>query len=434
MPDLRTTCYYAMYVIGEVESGWNWSSVNYNDPITIGMMQWFGTRAAGLLNRLRNEVPESYSVVAQSLRTDVEGIDQGSAYWNTRYLTNAEGESVAIAFQQVKSHIVQENQAIEDFVGYVPTLESWGASQSSPQALVFCMSMYHQSPAQCRTVMLSTNPQNLDAVHDACLADSIFGNYTRRYNTVYARLKGWDGVSEPPDFGQTGNAGSDSPNLTSYRWIEQHGDLMIAKGYSKPLVLYHSGGIWVNGKWHLMQSGSNLYLNGKQFVKTNADVWVGKYEIEPDIPPAGQNPNAKTLEWARQYLGQWEYIFGGGRPDPVADGGTDCSGFVIAAYLQTRGIVLGSYTGNIWTTTYGAQIWYGRTSNWDDVPWDKLQEGDVMLMSSNTYDFTSGDGSHTGLYTGVPYYFIDCGSTPCPTERMMTWYPAIAIGVMRPNY
>ena len=53
MPDTRTICYYAMYVIGEVESNWNWQSVNYNDPITIGMMQWYGKPyAVGAPDRL----------------------------------------------------------------------------------------------------------------------------------------------------------------------------------------------------------------------------------------------------------------------------------------------------------------------------------------------------------------------------------------------
>ena len=62
MPSTRTICYYAMYVIGEVESNWNWTAVNYNDPITIGMMQWYGTRAAALLNRVKNEMPTAYAV------------------------------------------------------------------------------------------------------------------------------------------------------------------------------------------------------------------------------------------------------------------------------------------------------------------------------------------------------------------------------------
>ena len=40
MPLTDSQKLYAMYVIGEVESHWNWGSVNYSDPITLGMMQW----------------------------------------------------------------------------------------------------------------------------------------------------------------------------------------------------------------------------------------------------------------------------------------------------------------------------------------------------------------------------------------------------------
>lgn len=43
MPNRENTCMFAMYVIGEVESGWDWTGVNRNDPITIGMMQIMGS-------------------------------------------------------------------------------------------------------------------------------------------------------------------------------------------------------------------------------------------------------------------------------------------------------------------------------------------------------------------------------------------------------
>lgn len=138
-----------MYVIGEVESKWNWTAVNYNDPITLGMMQWYGTRAAALLNRIKNEMPAAYGLLASSLRSDIESHPASDGWWTTRYLTREEGNSVITVFQDEQNHIIQENQAISDFEGYITTLEKWGMSQSYPKPLIFAMSMYHQSPASC---------------------------------------------------------------------------------------------------------------------------------------------------------------------------------------------------------------------------------------------------------------------------------------------
>lgn len=132
MPDTRTICYYSMYVIGEVESNWNWQSVNYNDPITIGMMQWYGTRAAALLNRMHSERPTDFEMLADSLKSSLSSNDQNSSYWNARYLNQSEGESVSNAFASTESHIVQENQAITDFEGYIGILEGWGCHKATP--------------------------------------------------------------------------------------------------------------------------------------------------------------------------------------------------------------------------------------------------------------------------------------------------------------
>ena len=71
---------YCMYVIGTVESNCTWTSVNYSDPITVGMMQWYGTRAAGLLNRMQAEDSAGYAMLAESLRTDLENNSPNSNY------------------------------------------------------------------------------------------------------------------------------------------------------------------------------------------------------------------------------------------------------------------------------------------------------------------------------------------------------------------
>ena len=50
---MSTISQYALCVIGTVESNCTWTAVNTSDPITLGIVQWYGTRTYGLLNRGR---------------------------------------------------------------------------------------------------------------------------------------------------------------------------------------------------------------------------------------------------------------------------------------------------------------------------------------------------------------------------------------------
>lgn len=45
----------AIKAIGTVESSFDYTAINYNDPITVGIMQWYGTRASALLRRMRGQ-------------------------------------------------------------------------------------------------------------------------------------------------------------------------------------------------------------------------------------------------------------------------------------------------------------------------------------------------------------------------------------------
>ena len=79
----------AFKAIGTVESSLRYNAVNYNDPITVGVMQWFGTRAADILNRMRLENPSSWTGVAASINNDLQNKPTTSAnrtWWESREL------------------------------------------------------------------------------------------------------------------------------------------------------------------------------------------------------------------------------------------------------------------------------------------------------------------------------------------------------------
>ena len=386
MPSTRTICYYAMYVIGEVESNWNWTAVNYNDPITIGMMQWYGTRAAALLNRIKNEMPTAYGQLASSLRSDIESHDAGSTWWTSRYLNRDEGNSIITVFQDEENHVIQENQAIADFEGYITTLENWGMSQSYPKPLIFAMSMYHQSPASAGQVIATAGgSSDLDRIYGVCMNHGVLGQYRNRYNTVYQRLKDWDGESNPPDFGQSGDVdttpGGNEPGIdteaSKLGYIIQNGDTLILYGkdeYEKGVIFYPaSGQVWING----------YNANG-------TDIGGGN---EGGGSESGSEAQNAICELYRSWLDRFAYSQGAGRLDPISSGYGDCSSTVWFAYQQVAGIDVGTWTGAM--AGKGTKIASGYSG--DNLPIEDMEPADLVLIMWNGWN-SSFD--HVELYMG----------------------------------
>lgn len=386
MPDTRTICYYAMYVIGEVESNWNWTAVNYNDPITIGMMQWYGTRAAALLNRVKNEMPTAYGQLAASLRSDIESHDAGSAWWTSRYLNRDEGNSIISVFQEEENHVIQENQAIADFEGYISTLEGWGMSQPYPKPLIFAMSMYHQSPASAGQVIATAGGSaDLDRIYGVCMNHGVLGRYRNRYNTVYQRLKDWDGESNPPDFGQSGDVdttpGGNNPGISTEEsklgYIIQRGNLLILYGkgeYAKGVTFYPAGTQkWING----------YNANG-------TDISGGN---EGGGSESGSEAQNAICELYRSWLDRFAYSQGAGRLDPISSGYGDCSSTIWFAYQQVAGIDVGTWTGAM--AGKGTKIAGGYSG--DNLPIEDMQPADLVLIMWNGWN---GSFDHVELYMG----------------------------------
>ena len=375
-----------MYVIGEVESNWNWTAVNYNDPITIGMMQWYGTRAAALLNRVKNEMPTAYGQLAASLRSDIESHDAGSAWWTSRYLNRDEGNSIITVFQDEENHVIQENQAIADFEGYIATLEGWGMSQSYPKPLIFAMSMYHQSPASAGQVIATAGGSaDLDRIYTVCMNHGVLGQYRNRYNTVYQRLKDWDGESNPPDFGQSGDVdttpGGNTPGISTEKsklgYIIQNGDTLILYGkdeYAKGVIFYPaSGQVWING----------YNANG-------TDIGGGN---EGGGSESGSEAQNAICELYRSWLDRFAYSQGAGRLDPISSGYGDCSSTVWFAYQQVAGIDVGTWTGAM--AGKGTKIASGYSG--DNLPIEDMEPADLVLIMWNGWN---GSFDHVELYMG----------------------------------
>lgn len=90
----------------------------------------------------------------------------------------------------------------------------------------------------------------------------------------------------------------------------------------------------------------------------------------------------ELIKFARSKVGQFVYTNDWwSRMNPDLSGGTDCSGFVRYCYLQF-GIDVGTWTGD--ESLAGVEIARGHYP--DEIPWDKLKPGDLILMTANYYN------------------------------------------------
>lgn len=107
---------------------------------------------------------------------------------------------------------------------------------------------------------------------------------------------------------------------------------------------------------------------------------------------------SELIALARSKAGQWYYTNDSwARLHPEESGGTDCSGFVRWCYLQF-GEDVGTWTGN--ESYAGYEIARGHYPS--EIPWDKMQPGDLILMTAsywNDYTF-SHYLCHIELYCG----------------------------------
>jgi hypothetical protein len=382
MPLSNNQLQYAMYVIAEVESNWNWTSVYYTDPITIGIMQWYGTRAAALINRVESETPGSLSTLTQSLRESLKSYGVENNYWNRRYLTRDEGNSIIAFLSPQSAHDTQQRQCFEDFQEYESILSNWGMSADNPKPMIFAMSAYHQSPARCGRIIASCGGSaTLERIYTTTLNDSVLGQYTNRYNTIYSRLNAWDGTSAPPDFGQNGNidttpggdTGGISEALSKLRYIIKRGN---------NLYLY----------------GRDEYANGVMFYPLPGDKWWCAFNADGTTIGGGNTGGGSASGSAGQqavvnlitsWVGRFKYSQGAGRLDPLTSGSTDCSGLCWFAYQQACGIDVGTWTGE--QDTKGALIASGSGAN---LPLSSMQLGDLVIFLSGSRT------THVEMYIG----------------------------------
>lgn len=384
MASEETVINYAMYVIGTVESNCDWTCVYREDPITIGIMQWYGWHASRLINRCKEYDDagwQTFSAAAPTL-AQASQADHDWNWWTSYYISDAETVAwVAWASTDI-NHQAQTSLWSDDCKDYIATMLKNGCSLDYPQVLIYAICMYHQSPAQAGKVLASCGgTATLANMHATCLNDSILGKYKNRYNTAYNLLNEWDGESDPPDFGQVTDAdtGGQTESITQ-------GDSPISR-----IVLSNNN--------ILIAYGTDQYTDGITFYKSAPNTWLPCVSKEGVTNPGGNTGGGTStgneaideiIEWLTSHVEAFAYSQGSGRLSPETSGYTDCSALMWYVFQKITGQEIGTWTGE--QIEHGTLIAEGSGT----LP-DEIQAGDLVFFNWYNYNATY---DHVEMYIG----------------------------------
>ena len=360
----------AIKAIGTVESGLNYGSINYNDPITLGIGQWYGSRAANLLKLMK--AGDNWSGVASSIESDMSAHGTG-AWWNNRYLTRAEGTTIKKVL--VKNKDIQNKLFADDIDGYKTIAVRLGMdADKNTDAMILWMVGYHQSPKRANQVLARYGPNSsLDRLLAGFLNEPVLGQYRSRYNTAAKIIKSGDtsGVDDLP--------GDDSDDSTE--WGDIGGEIGGRLGGVFSHVVKRGSGLYAfkadGNAVEFVHGGPNTFISG-QDKTTGADVPHMADGETGSVPPSADVKEKQDA--LRQFVldeeKRWNYGNGPGRLTPEKSGYCDCSSFLYRAFNKVLGIKLGTYT--VSQMNDGTRIAAGK----GNMPLDKMQVGDLILYNT----------------------------------------------------
>ena len=177
----------ASEIIFSNEGGY--SSVNRDDngAVSVGRLQWHGTRALNLLKKIVKALGEqgSLTFISDALYREISI----SRTWSHRTLGEEEAECISALLSSEQSRVAQDAQMMADVSSYLEHIESLGVSEES--ALIFMADIENQGGAGASARIISAaEGKDIDSLYRAASLDRVFKNYMTRRARVYTRLVG----------------------------------------------------------------------------------------------------------------------------------------------------------------------------------------------------------------------------------------------------
>lgn len=263
----------AVKVIGTVESRLDYTSINYNDPITVGIAQWYGTRAANVLCRMRDENTNAWYGVDPNFEIILAVTDKNNAFWNSFYLTTAIGESLKGVMS--RNQDIQNKQLGDDLEPYKATAINYGFNpDTNTKTVIYFFCMHHQSPKSALEVVLTLDTEaTLEQIHAATLNHGILGQYSNRYNEAYEMISTADldsGAGTTPGTPETPGTVREKIKHLSFT--------------GETAYLHYSGG----RKFALVPNGRGYWLPTKD---NTPEPVIPETPTDPETPPPPSGGN-----------------------------------------------------------------------------------------------------------------------------------------------
>ncbi len=193
-----------IHVLGLVESNLSYTDIYTGDPITIGIMQWYGVRAGRLISRIRKYDPAGYALLPGRLRSLLESAGPSTSAWNSLWLRKEELAPIRSVMVRPLVKWVQHVTANQDMGDYLAVAKRKGIDPDVvPKTTIMFIVSNHQWPVGTNKACKIAGPNpSLDKYMSALR--SVGGSFTRywsRYTKAKAAIDKWD--TSPPFKGYT---------------------------------------------------------------------------------------------------------------------------------------------------------------------------------------------------------------------------------------
>lgn len=200
----------AIIIFGN-EGGYTSVNANDNGAVSVGKVQWHGSRALDLLKKICKAESRAEMILGASLYAEIVKAIQ----WNTRTVNQTEKAAISNLLGTEAGKKVQDQQAEEDVTGYVTHGVQMGIED--PQSLVYFADLENQGGAgaskRVGNAAISRagtgGKVTLAIIHAAALADSVMGKYKTRRNSTYSKAAA---LFQMENNNQTGGKGTMTGN------------------------------------------------------------------------------------------------------------------------------------------------------------------------------------------------------------------------------
>ena len=254
--------------IGTVESDMNYGVVFLQDPITIGFMQWYGTRAGKILEKIKPAVGSAiWAKMPTRIASRVGRIPGSDSSWNSFWVRREEVPGIKAVMTSAQAKAVQNKQAVDDMEAYHQQALKRGLDRAkNPKVFIFWCTIFHQYPVGADRVIKAVGPNaSLQAMYNNTIHQPWLRKYKSRYDKAMAIINKYDtsplpGIAgsgnaggsvevDPPPAGDNSSSGSnddDSQGNINIKFLEEiNGErYLVYSDNSRDVLVKGNGGIW----------------------------------------------------------------------------------------------------------------------------------------------------------------------------------------------